>query len=68
MADDFGNIFLTPASIVTDELDEYMRQPIENVKDPLQWWTNNKAQYPNLHRMALDYFSVPGEPSYDHSF
>jgi hypothetical protein len=29
-------------------------------KDPLAWWQNNCRAYPMLHRMALDYLSVPG--------
>ena len=41
------------------EIDEYLRLPIENVKDPLIW-RNNLRTYPNLSRMALDYLSIPG--------
>jgi hypothetical protein len=43
------------------EIQEYLSLPVENVKDPLKWWTDNKNVYPNLHRMALDYLSIPGK-------
>lgn len=58
--DEFSNISLAPVSS-TDELDEYLKQPNESVKNPLKWWNENKSKYPNLHRMALDYLSVPRE-------
>ena len=58
--EDFGNISLAQVSS-TDELEEYLAQPNESVKDPLKWWNENKTKYPNLHHMALDYLSVPGE-------
>ena len=57
---DFGNISLAQVSS-TDELEEYLRQPNESVKDPLKWWNENKTKYPNLYRMALDYLSIPRE-------
>jgi hypothetical protein len=44
----------------TSELQEYLRKPVENVKEPLKWWVANRHIYPNLHRMALDYLSIPG--------
>ena len=43
-----------------DELDAYLQKPMERIKDPLQWWVNNKSSYPSLSRMALDYLSIPG--------
>ena len=42
------------------EIQAYLSLPVEAVKDPLEWWANNKHVYPNLHRMALDYLSIPG--------
>lgn len=59
-ADDFGDISLGTAGSLADELDDYLRQPVENTKVPLQWWVHNQKTYPNLHRMALDYLSIPG--------
>ena len=46
------------------ELEEYLRKPVENVKEPLKWWIANRHVYPTLHRMALDYLSIPGELYY----
>jgi hypothetical protein len=59
-ADDFGDVSLGTAAFLVDELDDYLRQPVENTKVPLQWWVRNQKTYPNLHRMALDYLSIPG--------
>jgi hypothetical protein len=59
-ADDFGDISLGTAASLVDELDDYLRQPVENTKLPLQWWVHNQKTYPNLHRMALDYLSILG--------
>jgi hypothetical protein len=42
------------------ELQEYLRKPVENVKEPLKWWVANHYIYPNLHQMVLDYLSIPG--------
>ena len=42
------------------EIQAYLNLPVEAVKDPLLWWMNHKHVYPNLHRMALDYLSIPG--------
>ena len=42
------------------ELREYLRKPVESIKEPLKWWIASHHTYPNLYRMALDYLSVPG--------
>lgn len=60
IANDFGDYSMGP-KILSDELQDYLRQPIEKVKDPLKWWVNNCDTYPTLYRMALDYLSVPGK-------
>jgi hAT family C-terminal dimerisation region len=59
----FGDLSVTtrPRS---NEIAEYLSHPVELVKDPLKWWTKNRNVYPNLHRMALDYLSIPGSLSY----
>ena len=44
----------------SSELEDYLRKPVENVREPLKWWVANRDIYPNLHRMALDYLSIPG--------
>ena len=43
------------------EVEEYLCQPVKNIKDPLKWWVANCHVYPNLSRMALDYLSIPGK-------
>ena len=56
----FSNISVTNhIGFQTSEVQEYLRKPVENVKDPLKWWVANRHVYPNLHRMALYYFSMP---------
>jgi hAT family C-terminal dimerisation region len=56
----FGNISVTKhVGLRSSELQEYLRKPVENVKDPLKWWVANRHVYPKLHRMALDYLSIP---------
>jgi hypothetical protein len=57
---DLANLSVAAASC-TNEMDEYLRSPLENVADPLIWWRNNRFVYPNLSRMALDFLSAPGE-------
>ena len=44
----------------SDELDEYLSQAIEKVRDPIAWWWNHQKVYPRLSAMALDYLSIPG--------
>jgi hypothetical protein len=56
----FGNLSVTTCPRAS-EIQEYLSLPVENVKDPLKWWMDNKFVYPNLHRMALDYLSIPGK-------
>ena len=59
---DFGNFSLNPKTVLskTHELDEYLRLPVENIKELLMWWMKNAHTYLVLSRMALDYLSVPG--------
>jgi hypothetical protein len=44
-----------------NELDDYLSQPIEKVRDPIAWWWECRKQYPTLSQMAFDYLSVPGK-------
>ena len=44
-----------------DELDRYLGTDTEHVIDALQWWTERRAMYPCLSRMALNYLSIPGK-------
>ncbi|KAF5348215.1 hypothetical protein D9758_014636 [Tetrapyrgos nigripes] len=47
---------------VHDELTEFWKLPPEDSEncDPIVWWAGHKAMYPNLYRLALDIFSIPG--------
>src|SRR5271155_2295066 len=42
------------------EVDRYLSTDPEHVTDVLVWWYEHKHIYPCLHRMALDYLSIPG--------
>src|SRR5882724_1392417 len=53
----FGDLSVTTAPHAS-EIQKYLNHPVENVKDPLKWWDNNKKNYPMLHCMALDYLSI----------
>jgi hypothetical protein len=46
-----------------DELAVYLLAPIEEADDPILWWSEHRAIYPRLSRMALDYLTIPGKPS-----
>ena len=46
------------------ELDNFLSTDPENVTDALAWWYAHKDEYPRLHRMALDYLSIPGKFDY----
>lgn len=54
----FGDLSVTTHTRPS-EIQEYLKSAVENVKDPLGWWVDNKHVYPKLHRMALDYLSIP---------
>jgi hypothetical protein len=55
----FGDLSVATTPRVSEIL-EYLKHPVEKVNDPLRWWVDNQHTYPNLHRMALDYLSIPG--------
>ena len=58
---DFADISVTNnTGPKSTELEDYLRKPVEKVKEPLKWWVANRHVYPTLHRMALDYLSIPG--------
>ena len=56
----FGNLSVTTCPRES-EIQEYLSLPVENVKNLLKWWEDNKHIYLNLHCMALDYISIPGK-------
>jgi hypothetical protein len=43
-----------------DEVDRYLSTDTENIRDPLLWWSERRAMFPCLSRMALDYLTIPG--------
>jgi len=45
-----------------DELTEFWNMPQEDFEtcNPVQWWQQRRAQFPNLYRLARDIFSIPG--------
>jgi hypothetical protein len=59
----FGDLSVTTVPCES-EIQAYLMLPVENVKDPLKWWRANKHIYPNLHRMAQEYISIPGKSSH----
>lgn len=42
-----------------DEIDRFLALPLELVNDPIKWWWDHRNMFPNLHRMAIDYLSIP---------
>ena len=44
-----------------DELRLFLSIEPENVTNAVQWWYENRATYPRLYRMALDYLTIPGK-------
>lgn len=49
-----------PPSELRDELDRYLSTDPEHVVDVCAWWHEQRLAYPRLHRMALDYLTIPG--------
>jgi hypothetical protein len=46
-----------------DELDRYLRmKPVspDQCPNPIRWWLDRTADYPNLSHMAIDYLIIPG--------
>jgi hypothetical protein len=50
-----------------DELDHYLKLKLTSLAqcpNPIRWWLDRKAEYPNLYRMAVDYLIIPGTLMY----
>jgi hypothetical protein len=43
-----------------NELNKYLSQPLERVRDPIAWWWKHQVMFPTLSAMAFDYLSIPG--------
>jgi hypothetical protein len=43
-----------------DELEEYFKLPRKDFDtcQPLQWWVGRQSQFPSLHCLACDVFSI----------
>ena len=56
------DFFDIPMDVIqeTNELDEYLSQAIEKVRDPIAWWWDHQKVYLWLSVMMLDYLSIPG--------
>jgi hypothetical protein len=61
MFDNMDDLLAPKISDSCGELDRYLSTNVEDVCDPLMWWTERKSMYPALSRMALDYLTIPGE-------
>ena len=44
-----------------DELDNYLSTDPEHVINAIAWWYEKQLVYSRLHRMALDYLTIPGK-------
>ena len=50
-----------PTSLeLRDELERYLSTDPEHVTDVCAWWHEHRLAYSRLHRMALDYLTIPG--------
>lgn len=61
MFDNLPALSAPPKSDLRDELDSYLSTDPEHVTDALTWWHEKRVIYPRLHRMAMDYLTIPGE-------
>ena len=61
MFDDLPALIAPAQTELRSELERYLSTDPEHVTDVLAWWYKRKAIYPRLHRIALDYLTIPGE-------
>jgi len=59
--DDLPALSAPSKSDLRDKLDRYLSTDPEHVTDPIAWWYEKRSVYPRLHRMALDYLTIPGK-------
>jgi hypothetical protein len=59
--DDLPALSAPSKSDLRDELDRYLSTDPEHVTDSVAWWYEKRFVYPRLHRMALDYLTIPGK-------
>ena len=58
--DDLPALSAPSKSDLRDELDHYLSTDPDHVTDTISWWYEKRFVYPRLHRMALDYLTIPG--------
>ena len=61
MFDSLPSLAASRPDELCDELDCYLSTDPEGTTNPIQWWVEHSAMYPNLSRMTLDYLSIPGK-------
>jgi hAT family C-terminal dimerisation region len=66
MFDNLPALSALSTSELRDELDTYLSTDPEQVgsnssKEVVAWWYERRGVYPRLHRMALDYLTIPGK-------
>ena len=59
--DDLPALSAPPKAELRDELDRYLSTDPEHVTNAFEWWYERRSVYPRLHRMALDYHTIPGK-------
>ena len=62
--DDLPALSTPSKSDLRDELDRYLSTDPEHVTNAIAWWYEKRYVYPRLHRMALDYLTIPGRIFY----
>jgi DNA topoisomerase IA len=61
MFDNLPALSAPSSSELRDELDRYLSTDPEQVTDVCRWWYERRVTYPRLHRMALNYLTIPGK-------
>ena len=60
---DFTKRYQKKDRVVVNELDEYFKLTREDFDtcEPLNWWHGRCSQFPQLYRLVIDIFSIPGK-------
>lgn len=57
--DDLAAFAAPEPTELRDELDRYLSSDPVKVTDAVRWWSDRRAEYPRLSRMAIDYLIIP---------
>lgn len=60
MFDGLAALIAPAQAELRDELECYLSTDPEHVTDVIEWWYKKRSVYPRLHRMALNYLTIPG--------